>query len=637
MNSRNKLLTVIVFVILIASIIAGVLLVKNNQNISEKAAPTTNLSFSPASSNVIKGQSFTTNIVTSTGSNIVTGFDIELTYNPAAIHLTSLTPTQALSNFTNPALGQVIRNEIDNTTGKARFIAYILNKDLGLSGQHNVLLVSGNALTTAQAANYQISYSAITSIAAKNEIQNALLGKTAFSLTVVSSTPSPSPSNLPSSSPSISPSPSPTSPSTSLPQGYNNWDVDQNGTINVVDIGLVVDDYGSLNPVKPRADVDRNGKIDIVDIGIIVDHYGETGPVPTNGSSTATPSPRPATATPTASEPPISSTSGIWISPEEIMNLPMSGAAWTRVQSAANSSWGSANLGDNNSSHDVNTLAGALVAVRTGNSAMRSKTIAGLQSAMNSPLTRALELSRGLQTYVIAADIIGYRTPEFEAWVREMLNKNVSPHTGGSQLCNSSGVALSCSGIGGVVCTALRSANNWGGHARASAIASALYLNDNTLLNKLINAHKAFIGMDVPNNLYCENTNWHADSNNKYGVNKTGSTISGRDASGILPEDWRRGSEYKWPPTFSGYMWEGMQGYVVSAVMLQRSGDLAFSAGENAVVRSMNMLYSGINYPAGSDDTWIPWLVNYYANTNFPTGAAVSGKNMGWTDWTHQK
>ncbi len=359
-------------------------------------------------------------------------------------------------------------------------------------------------------------------------------------------------------------------------------------------------------------------------------------------SNTKVPTP---TSGPTTTLPPIQVGKGIWISKEEIMSLPTTGTAWTTLVREANSNWGSANLGDNNSSHDVKTLAGALVAVRTNDEALRQKTIEGLQSAMKSPLSRALELSRGLQTYIIAADIIGYRTPEFEQWIRSMLNANVSPHTGGSKLCNQSGVELSCSGIGGVLCTAYRSPNNWGGHARASAIAGALYLNDQQLTQKLVNAHKAFIGIDVSNNLYCQDTNWHANSANRYGVNKKGSSINGTNVSGVLPEDWRRGAEYKWPPAPSGYMWEGMQGYVVSAVMLHRAGLVSFNAGDNAVVRSMDMLYAKgeaasnspqFSNPAGSDDTWIPWVINYYAGTNYPTSAASSGKNMGYTDWTHQ-
>ncbi|GEM_PF-6296069 len=355
-----------------------------------------------------------------------------------------------------------------------------------------------------------------------------------------------------------------------------------------------------------------------------------TTPTPT---ATAKPTPTP-TSGPT---PPPGVSQGLWISPEELAKLPTSGSAWENLLSAANSSWGTAHLDDNNSNHDVYTLAGALVAARTGDSAMHDKVVNALQSAMNSDISRALELSRGLQTYIIAADLIGYRTPQFESWVRDMINTPTGQyHSGGSELCNTYGQPLSPSGLGDVQITAYRSASNWGGHARASVAAAALYLNDEALLDRVTRAYRAFIGEAVTNNLYCTDTTWHADFTNKWGVNRKGAVIQGQDVSGVLPEDWRRAADFQWPPIRSGYMWEGMQGYVVTAVLLHRAGIVPFDSGENAVVRSMDILYR-VGFTPGSDDAWIPWLVNYYAGTNFPTSSSIGfGKNMGWTNWTHQ-
>lgn len=323
---------------------------------------------------------------------------------------------------------------------------------------------------------------------------------------------------------------------------------------------------------------------------------------------------------------------GIWISPEEIKNLPDEGVAWKQVLDAANSSWGTANLADNNSQHDVKTLAGAYVAVRNNDTAMRNKVIAGLQSAMKSGLNRSLELSRGFQTYVIAADVIGYRTPEFEKWVADMVMAKIPDH--------------SAPGDSGVYGTALYSATNWGGHARASMAAAAVYLDHAVWKQEVVDAQKEMLGLPVPNPKFnYDNTNWHADSSNKAGINRKGSTISGVNVSGVLVEDWRRGDEFKWPPTKSGYQWEGQQGLVVTAVILHRAGLLPFNAGDNAIVRSFNMLYgrgeAANNDPvfvfeAEGDDNWLPWVVNYYGGTDFPTVSPTqAGKNMGYTDWTH--
>lgn len=310
---------------------------------------------------------------------------------------------------------------------------------------------------------------------------------------------------------------------------------------------------------------------------------------------------------------------GIWMSQSEILALPMSGTGWSHVLNAANSSWGSANLSDNNSNHDIKTLAGALVAVRKGDSAMADKTIAGLQSAMKSGLSRTLELSRGLQTYVIAADIIGYRDAGFQTWVRKMLNAQIQGHSGGT----------------GVIGTALKSANNWGGHARASAIASALYLKDDTLLSQMVMVYNEFIGVAVSKRtLNFTDTNWHADPANKAGVNRLGAKRNGINIDGAIPEDMRRGGSLSATPTYTGYGWEAMQGFVVSGVLLHRAGKVSITSGSSATRRAFEYLYR-INWPATGDDTWLPYLANHYMGTSLPVKASSGGKNMDYTDWTH--
>ena len=62
---------------------------------------------------------------------------------------------------------------------------------------------------------------------------------------------------------------------------------------------------------------------------------------------------------------------GIWIGPDEVRALPMSGAAWDQLAAAATGSWGSADVSNQDNDHDVYTFAGALVAVRTDDNAMR--------------------------------------------------------------------------------------------------------------------------------------------------------------------------------------------------------------------------------------------------------------------------
>jgi hypothetical protein len=53
-------------------------------------------------------------------------------------------------------------------------------------------------------------------------------------------------------------------------------DVNNDRAINIIDIGIIVDNYGR-NPIpNTRADVNHDGSVNIIDIGMVVDHYGQT-------------------------------------------------------------------------------------------------------------------------------------------------------------------------------------------------------------------------------------------------------------------------------------------------------------------------------------------------------------------------
>lgn len=91
-----------------------------------------------------------------------------------------------------------------------------------------------------------------------------------------SPTPTPRPSGSPTPTPRVTPTPTPRS-ATPTP-GITIQAVDVNGDkiINIIDIGIVVDNYGK-NPIQnAKADINRDGAVDIIDIGLIVDKYGQS-------------------------------------------------------------------------------------------------------------------------------------------------------------------------------------------------------------------------------------------------------------------------------------------------------------------------------------------------------------------------
>lgn len=52
-------------------------------------------------------------------------------------------------------------------------------------------------------------------------------------------------------------------------------DVNANGVVNIIDIGIILDNYGKVASNYPKADINSDGVINIIDIGIIIDNYGK--------------------------------------------------------------------------------------------------------------------------------------------------------------------------------------------------------------------------------------------------------------------------------------------------------------------------------------------------------------------------
>lgn len=103
----------------------------------------------------------------------------------------------------------------------------------------------------------------------------------------------------------------------------------------------------------------------------------------------------------------------------------MAGPAWSELKAAADGKLGKPEIADQDSNHDVRTLAVALAYARTGEPGYRAKAAGAVLAAI--PGTeqgdRTLALGRNLIAYIIAADLIdlkGY-DPAGEQRFREWL------------------------------------------------------------------------------------------------------------------------------------------------------------------------------------------------------------------------
>lgn len=96
--------------------------------------------------------------------------------------MTQMSATSAISN-----LATVIKNgEINNTTGKARFVAFTASKDNAVSGSLDIITLSGTMVSDAPVGNAQITFSDSSTVAAADEGVNVIVTTTPANISVTS-------------------------------------------------------------------------------------------------------------------------------------------------------------------------------------------------------------------------------------------------------------------------------------------------------------------------------------------------------------------------------------------------------------------------------------------------------------------
>ncbi len=323
-----------------------------------------------------------------------------------------------------------------------------------------------------------------------------------------------------------------------------------------------------------------------------------------------------------------STPNGIWMSSAELAALPMSGPAWTRLKAAADGSLGTPNIADQNSNHDVNTLAVALVYARTGTAAYRVKAANAIMTAIGTERGgRTLALGRNLAGYVIAADLINLKTydaakeQQFRAWLSAVRTETLDSLT--------------------LIKTHESRPNNWGTHAGAARIAADLYLGDTADLNRAASVFKGWLGdRSAYSGFKFGDLSWQANSSAPVGINPAGATKSGHSIDGALPDDMRRGCSFTWLPCYTNYPWGAMEGATVQARLLAHAGFDSWNWSNKAMLRAPQFLYNlsrvaGSNWWASGDDQSTVWIFNRAYGASFPAAMpAHIGKSIGWTDWT---
>lgn len=347
--------------------------------------------------------------------------------------------------------------------------------------------------------------------------------------------------------------------------------------------------------------------------------------------------------------------SGVWVSDEELLAMPMEGTAWDRVLADASGPI-VVDLGNQNHDGDSLTMAAGLVYRRlllSGDVELaetyRQQLEAALVSGMGTESPgdgSTLPPSRNLCAFVIGADLLegGWSSPElrdaFRTWCRDVLDERLGGRT--------------------VRTTHEGRPNNWGTHAGASRAAIARYLGDDVELARCAQVFKGWLGDRTS---YADfdfgDLSWQSNPEQPRAVNPLGARLLVYlPAGGILPEEQRRCEEprpfpdsvERWleDPEHVGacqtnYGWEAMQGVLAQAIILRRAGYDPWRWERKAIGRAAFWLIHWNQQPPqasinGSDDRWQSYVLDSIYPALRPMLVlqqdAPHGKAVGYTPWT---
>ncbi len=319
---------------------------------------------------------------------------------------------------------------------------------------------------------------------------------------------------------------------------------------------------------------------------------------------------------------------GLWSSAEELAEKPMSGSAWDRVKAEADLvNPNQATVSDQDNNNNVGILAAGIVYARTKNQIYKDKVIAAVEKLVSEgkPAGKAFVWGRETGAYVLAADLVDYRTPEFETWIRNMAEV---------WLAEDQRTQLNEFKI---------RPNNHGTMAFGSIVTIYAFLQDSVRLQE-IRDHwiKGVVGQN-PEYVYGgppDDFTWHADPNEYREINPKGAVKDGLDIDGILPDDMRRNGSFQNPPPLptTSYHWEVLQGILVAARIFDRVGMPIWTVADSAIYRAFHVLevrwekeYGG--WAAAGDDEWmLPFIDEVYGSSFSKDQQRLwdHGKNAGW-------
>jgi hypothetical protein len=163
---KKYILPIVGVLVLAGGIIAGVFLVRRNQELRTQASPATNLTLSTLTTSPQEGDAVTADVNITTNENVVVAVKLEIEFDPQRLEATGVTPGTFITN------AQEIGPDINNNTG---IINYELRTPLDqdpAQGTGKLAIITFNTIDSGAAT---VNFGNGTVVGSSSEAQNNTL------------------------------------------------------------------------------------------------------------------------------------------------------------------------------------------------------------------------------------------------------------------------------------------------------------------------------------------------------------------------------------------------------------------------------------------------------------------------------
>ena len=283
----KKVLTVVFSILLILTLVVGVILVRQRQN-TKVGAQGVNLSLTPTTNTVNVGDSYTVDVYIDSKGYSITGADLKINFDSSVSQLTSIQvgtflPVVFKPGVVSESMGQIVLG-CDVTQPKAGTgILARLNFKATSAGSNQIVFNSQTAISalgqTTNIADAMLGtdVSQIGPTSSPTENPTATATATSNPTATATATATATTTANPTATATATSNPTATSIASSTPTGtgtVKTGDVNKDGRVDIVDIGIIIDNYEAVvTNANSKADLNNDNIINIVDIGIVIDHY----------------------------------------------------------------------------------------------------------------------------------------------------------------------------------------------------------------------------------------------------------------------------------------------------------------------------------------------------------------------------